>query len=595
MNFKKIVVLLILSLVIFSTVNTIYAEDRDYYINNALIDLTVHENGMLHVNESYTYSFDGTFSGVYRDIPIKDGQDVRNVKVYIDGAYGDYKVINKGDYIRIIVYLWSDASHTQKIHDTDVKITYEYNRTNVVTLYNDVGSLQYKLWGENWDCRVQKLTANIHLPGNNSYSYYLNPEYYNLTDSTDGNTIHIETSRIPSGKFYELQVLMPLSDFQNASYANHQNIDGKDEILKHQAEYKSNVNFWGNLYDIIAIICFISPASLIFVYLKYGREPKVNYEGIYERELPTDDPPEVVNALIEHKSNIGKPDMKGFEASIMDLIDRKVFKIHVEEEQHTKDLILEFDESKYESLSKPEKTIFTTLEHFSQNGVLNVSGLSSQLNNEYNGKYFKGKLDAWEEDVINEYSVDEKVEKYFNDTGSNLGIAFLLGGFFTAIVTIILFACSSHPNSWHMLIGGIFLAAASIGVMFLPNDILGQWTPEGRVYYLKWRNFKKFLSDNSLINEHPPESIVIWNKYLVYGTALGVADEVYKAMKLNAPSTYDDDYYYYSDIYRFHSYAGLAMMHSAFDTGISAANPSSGSGGIGNVGGGSGGGGGGAF
>ena len=29
--------------------------------------------------------------------------------------------------------------------------------------------------------------------------------------------------------------------------------------------------------------------------------------------------------------------MKGFEASIMDLIDRKVFKIHVEEEEHTKE------------------------------------------------------------------------------------------------------------------------------------------------------------------------------------------------------------------------------------------------------------------
>ena len=65
-------------------------------------------------------------------------------------------------------------------------------------------------------------------------------------------------------------------------------------------------------------------------------------------------------------------------------------------------------------------------------------------------------------------------------------------------------------------------------------------------------------------------------------------------MKLNAPKVYDDDYHY-GELYRFHSYAGLSMMHSAFDSGISAANPSSGSGGIGNVGGGSGGGGGGAF
>lgn len=595
MNFKKIAVLLVLSLIILSAANAVYADDdREYYVSDALIDLTVHENGLLHVKESYTYSFDGKFNGVYRDIPIKEGEDIKNINVYIEGAYGEYEVLDKGDYVRIVVYLWADEDHTQKIEDQDVKITYSYDRTNVVTLYNDVGSLQYKLWGENWECRVEKLTANIHLPGNTSYSYYLNPEYYNLSDSMDGNTIHIETTRIPSGNFYELQVLMPLSDFANAPYAKHENVNGKEEIMKQQEAYKNDVNFWGNLYNIISALCFVSPLSLVYVYLRYGREPKVNYGGIYERELPTDDPPEVVNALIEHKGNIGRPDMKGFEASIMDLIDRKVFKIHVEEEEHTKDLILEFDESKYDSLSKPEKTIFATLEHFSHDGLLNVSKLSSQLNNEYNGKYFKGKLDAWEEDVIYEYLGSEKVEKYFNKKGSNLGIAFVLGGFLIAVITVILFAFSSHPNSWHMLIGGIFLAAVSIAVMFLPNDILGQWTSEGRVYYLKWNNFKKFLSDNSLINEHPPESIVIWNKYLVYGTALGVADEVYEAMKLNAPKTYDDDYYY-GDLYRFHTYAGLSMMHSAFDTGISAANPSSDGGGIGGVGGGSGGGGGGAF
>ena len=107
-------------------------------------------------------------------------------------------------------------------------------------------------------------------------------------------------------------------------------------------------------------------------------------------------------------------------------------------------------------------------------------------------------------------------------------------------------------------------------------------------------NFKKFLTDNSLIKEHPPESIVVWNKYLVYGTALGVADKVYESMKLHEPRVADDDYYY-GDLYMFHSYSGLIMLESAFNNGISAANPSSDGGGFGDIGGGSGGGGGGAF
>ena len=54
---------------------------------------------------------------------------------------------------------------------------------------------------------------------------------------------------------------------------------------------------------------------------------------------------------------------------------------------------------------------------------------------------------------------------------------------------------------------------------------------------------KNFLEDNSLIKEHPPESIIIWKKYLIYGAALGVADKVYESMKLQVPniSDYDND------------------------------------------------------
>ena len=62
----------------------------------------------------------------------------------------------------------------------------------------------------------------------------------------------------------------------------------------------------------------------------------------------------------------------------------------------------------------------------------------------------------------------------------------------------------------------VFLIAFSIAIMHFDDDIFGRWTESGRVYYLKWKNLKEFLEDNSLIKEHPPESIVVWKKYLIY-------------------------------------------------------------------------------
>ena len=140
-------------------------------------------------------------------------------------------------------------------------------------------------------------------------------------------------------------------------------------------------------------------------------------------------------------------------------------------------------------------------------------------------------------------------------------------------------------------IGGVFLFIFSMVLLRFDDDIFGRWTEEGRVFYLKWRNFKDFIEDYSLIKEHPPESIAIWKKYLIYGAALGVADEVYESMKLEVPniSEYDDG------IFMYHYYGGYSLMNSAFETGQTAANPSSDSGSFGGFGGGSGGGGGGAF
>ena len=124
-----------------------------------------------------------------------------------------------------------------------------------------------------------------------------------------------------------------------------------------------------------------------------------------------------------------------------------------------------------------------------------------------------------------------------------------------------------------------------MGISLLPNRIGGRWTESGKEDYEKWQNFAKYLKDFSLIKENPPESIVIWNKYLVYATALGEADAVQKAMKELVPNELSDN-----DVYYYHYYGGPMIMYSAIS---SATNTSSD--GVGGVGGGSGGGGGGAF
>lgn len=67
-----------------------------------------------------------------------------------------------------------------------------------------------------------------------------------------------------------------------------------------------------------------------------------------------------------------------------------------------------------------------------------------------------------------------------------------------------------------------------------------------------------------MIKDYPPESVKIWNKYLVYATALGVADTVRKAMELYIPQ----DQLEGSDMYMFHYYGGNNLFSNSLVLGF---------------------------
>ncbi len=561
MNNRRVLGIIFLFLILISAISLVSAEDRSYSIEHSWIDLTVGSNGLLHVNETFQYSFDGEFSGVYRDITIRDGQNISNIKVTADGAYPVLKQEDQDGKKHLVINLYSDAAHTKKIKDCEVKVTLNYDFSGVVTLYNDTGLLQYNMWGKNWDTGVGGIDLKIHAPGNKNNEIYFTPSDLIKSNNTDGNLITATTNSIPDDKVCGFVLLMPVDDFNNASYARHLNENGKEQVLKSINDSLNGEKFWNSILSFLTFIPFLSPIGAIIIYLRHGREPKVDYDGIYERELPTNDSPAVVNALVDNKSDIGNPNMKGFEATILSLIDRKVLDLYSKEnsETETHDLFLTFNYDSKNELSDSETIVFDTLENFADDGTLNLSTLNDTLQNSFNAGWFADQIKNWQSHVIFELD-DNGVESYFNDTGSSQMFGLAIFGIVLgiAIAAIGFFFGGTHTLT--TIVAGIALLVFSIILLFIPESVFGQWTEKGRLFYLKWSNFKKFLQDNSLIKEHPPESIVIWKQYLIYGAALGVADKVYDAMKLQMPDIYDYD----DGIFLYHNYGGYYMMHNAY-------------------------------
>jgi len=89
--------------------------------------------------------------------------------------------------------------------------------------------------------------------------------------------------------------------------------------------------------------------------------------------------------------------------------------------------------------------------------------------------------------------------------------------------------------------------------LVVPQKVFDQWTPYGKEYYERWMAFKRYISDFSLIEEYPPDSVELWNKYLVYATALGSAEGVRKSMEISLPVGELEG----NDIYGFQKYDTL--------------------------------------
>ncbi len=79
-----------------------------------------------------------------------------------------------------------------------------------------------------------------------------------------------------------------------------------------------------------------------------------------------------------------------------------------------------------------------------------------------------------------------------------------------------------------------------------------------------WKGLKKYMEDFSLLNEKEVPSLVVWEQYLVYATAFGIADKALKQLKIVYPNI-DEMYGINTSAYMYF------MYHSNFNSSFSKA------------------------
>lgn len=338
----------------------------------------------------------------------------------------------------------------------------------------------------------------------------------------------------------------------------------------------------------------------IFIYFIYGRESKIDYDAIYEREPPTDSKPSIVNALL--RGAIGIPDMDGFTGTIMDLVNRNYINLRdtVSENKYTglfksekEDVLIEITgEGNVDELLDFELDAYNLLKKHAPSGTVSWSQLTSELSK---GTEFYNFMNSWYLKVTRHV----KMNKLFISKGNTYIYIFcilsVILGYGAYKILFSVFSVELFPVMANIRILFMVTAAFVIALFIFAitkQRSFGKWTVEGRLFQKRWDNFRKYLTDFSALKEHPPESVKIWDFYMVYAVSLGVAEKVIENMALVVPT----EQFRRSRFYTMHH--NKHMFHQGFKSAAIASAPdhksSGSSSGVRGAGGGFGGGGGGA-
>jgi uncharacterized membrane protein len=334
-----------------------------------------------------------------------------------------------------------------------------------------------------------------------------------------------------------------------------------------------------NLYTLISVILLLGCFIPLLIWFFFGKEPRIGYKAEYERDTPTDDPPAIVNAICGpgFSKNIGEPDMDGFKATIMDLINRKYLLVidksdtKEEDKDDAGELCLIYlkvnPDNDYSNLKIFENDVINFLKSFEHDGFISLDKICEDLINNNTAKLFRESYHHWKNDIHNKVLTDDVLKKIFDKKGDIYEDIF--GGLGLIIAIIIFITAAIYlPGVSLILYSSIILGIVAIGALTIPQRIEGHWTTNGEEYDAKWHNFKKYVHNSNLIKEYPPESIEIWNKYLIYATALGIEEPVLKAMELNVPK----EQLKTSEVYMFNYYGGYKLLKSSLDVGMTTIN-----------------------
>ncbi|HWC31779.1 MAG TPA: DUF2207 domain-containing protein, partial [Actinomycetota bacterium] len=551
-------------------------EDKSFRLLRADVAVRVERDGSLRVAETLTFSYSGSFQGAFRDIPLRPGERIDDVSVteagrsYRPGASAEigssgapdtFGVARTAEGLRVVWhYRATDETRT---------FTVGYRFSGLAVAYDDVVDVNLQVWGDEWEVQLDELSASLALPDRatgREYRVFGHPAWVRGVVDRRPAGAELRATSVPPRQFVELRVLFPRELLASTDGAKVRNEPGLDRILAEERadaaafeEDVAQIQAWRDdlgRYLLLLLALAIAPALLVLAgtWLFFGRERSVAYDREYEQDPPSDLPPALVSPLLRQSTVVGSHE---FTATLFDLIRRGRYEarpVTTERstwaglrKQQVADLELSIGAA---DLHEPfERDVAKVVDDVLDGGSERLSRFRDRISEKRTTQ--AGRFTSFQKHVAEWIDL----AGWYDSTGRRvvIGAALLFALAATAllwigfanlrpgfprpsdIVLIALGSCAAVNTLVLIVLLAWRVNAAGRRVPLMGERVWRRRTPQTQLEARRWEAFRGYLTDFPRLDVAPPATLEIWERYLVYGIALGIAERVLQGAQLLMP------------------------------------------------------------
>lgn len=545
------------------------ASSSNLNLKNLNFDVNVNDDGSMDVVETWNIKISDTntlFKTFKTDS--KKYSSISDVKV-TEITNGESKEFEEID--ELMYHVTKDCYYGMMNDDDDFEIAWgvglddttatkqyqiSYTVNDVIAKYNDCAELYWQFVGSDFEINADKITGTITLPSKVEkkedirvwgHTEGLNGEIY----ATGLNKVEFEINHFVSGRFVEVRVAVPTDTiiYSDRTY----DTEKLNSIIAEETKWAEDANKKRERQQAkekIGAVISVIVSLAICVFLVYRtvkdikfiiniKKKKPTQEFKYYREIPREDatPAEAITLIGKHVSSFQSKEIgRAFSATLLDLNLKGYLDFEVDKNEKNKEIIKIklLNENEIYKLKEDENKVY----RFVKTAISGKEYITAKELEKYIKQHeitvvsFKESIDKRKKESLEklEYIDEENITKR-----KNYGAGII--GYFCLAVFSIVFGITSE----YKIVGILILAMCAISIINTIINIiiifrLDQLTQKGIDEAEMWKGLKHYMEDFSMLDKREVPEITLWEKYLVYATAFGIADKVLKQLKTVYPN-----------------------------------------------------------